>query len=114
MVPVSTSADKGRVDRDAEPDQIELRRRLRDCCPLVGLTSRPDDPIAVHNELLQGEWESRWPKHPQWLDRRLHGEGPVQMRTLRAGPGCRRLELVGGASEDCFDQRHVFWVETPA
>jgi hypothetical protein len=43
------------------------------------LTSDPADLVAVANELLRGQWNSRWPKRPKWLSRRIHGAHPPQI-----------------------------------
>lgn len=56
-----------------------LKRRLRELQPRNGYVSDPDDPRAVVNELHAYEWDHRWPKHPRWLDRWIHGEGPDQL-----------------------------------
>jgi hypothetical protein len=45
----------------------------------VVLTSDPVDFVAVANEVLRREWNSRWPKRPKWLSRRIHGEHPPQI-----------------------------------
>jgi hypothetical protein len=34
------------------------------------------DPGAFVAELARRGYESRWPKWPRWLDRRMHGDGP--------------------------------------
>jgi hypothetical protein len=52
----------------------ELRRRVRESAHRF--RSHPEDLNAVARELLQAEWEARWPKRPRWLDRRLHGTEP--------------------------------------
>lgn len=66
------------IDTGAK-DLQGLKRRLRELQPRNGYVSDPDDPRAVVNELLGFEWDHRWPKHPRWLDRWIHGEGPDQL-----------------------------------
>jgi hypothetical protein len=55
-------------------DEADLKRRVRRYGKRF--ESDPDDLRAVANELLDREWDARWPKHPRWLSRRLHGERP--------------------------------------
>jgi hypothetical protein len=58
----------------------DLRRRLKEWADTGRLSSDPHgDLVTVANELLQGEWDARWPKRPGWLARRLHGDGPQQI-----------------------------------
>jgi hypothetical protein len=62
----------------SERNDAELDRRLgeyRRKSPRV----LPEDRLAFANALLLLEWESRWPKRPRWLDRRLHGDGPARL-----------------------------------
>jgi hypothetical protein len=35
-----------------------------------------DDVIEIGDAILRDSWNSRWPKHPRWLARRLHGTTP--------------------------------------
>ncbi len=62
-----------------EENLAGLRRELRRLQNRNKYLSDPDDPRAVANELLRGEWAVRWPRRPAWLDHRLHGEGPPQV-----------------------------------
>jgi hypothetical protein len=59
----------------------ELRERLATALVVVNLDpALAADPIAAAQALLDGQWESRWPRRPAWLDRRLHGSRPVVRR----------------------------------
>jgi hypothetical protein len=61
------------VDRSAE-----LRQRLVTGLPRIGLDARlADSPLEAAQALVDERWARRWPRHPAWLDRRLHGERPV-------------------------------------
>jgi hypothetical protein len=51
-----------------------LTRRVRDNADRF--MSDPADLPAVAAEILNAEWEARWPRRPRWLDRRLHGDRP--------------------------------------
>jgi hypothetical protein len=66
----------GEVDTDALTSMLSRERDQRGA-----FTADPDDPQAVARELSERQqawrWEHRWPKRPQWLDKRLHGEGPA-------------------------------------
>jgi hypothetical protein len=78
---VSAGTEDGRVVltvTDAR-DAHDLRRRLSEWCERGRLASDPADPVAVANELLRRQWDSRWPKRPGWLSRRMHGEHPPQI-----------------------------------
>lgn len=57
-------------------DATELRRRLTDAARRGLVAADPNDPVSVARELLQQQWDSRWPQRPRWLDRRLHGDTP--------------------------------------
>jgi uncharacterized protein YijF (DUF1287 family) len=62
-----------------ERDDIGLRDRLMRSRARMGFTSDVDDPVSVANELMRQEWELRWPRRPDWLRRRLHGDHPPQI-----------------------------------
>lgn len=78
---------------EARPDRDERRVELvvgdeRDIEGLVRRVAerRPvdsgfsvEDLRDIANEQFRGRWDARWPRWPQWLDRRLHGDGPVQI-----------------------------------
>lgn len=60
----------------ARYDATDLRRRLADAARRGLVSADPNDPPSVARELLQQQWDSRWPQRPRWLDRRLHGDTP--------------------------------------
>lgn len=49
---------------------------LRERTAVLGLQLDTDDVIAIGDALLRDEWEHRWPQHPRWLARWLHGDSP--------------------------------------
>jgi hypothetical protein len=53
-----------------------LTRRVRDNAD--HFMSDPADLPAVAAEVLNAEWDARWPTRPRWLNRRLHGDRPPQ------------------------------------
>jgi hypothetical protein len=57
-------------------DAADLRSRLADAAARGLVTGDPNDPVAIARRVLQQQWEARWPQHPRWLDRRLHGDAP--------------------------------------
>jgi hypothetical protein len=57
-------------------DVGDLRSRLAEAAERGLVTGDPNDPVAVARALLQAQWDSRWPRRPRWLDRRLHGDTP--------------------------------------
>lgn len=61
-----------------ERDEVRLHELLPSSQAQTGFTSDVDDPVAVANELMRQEWEHRWPRRPNWLRRRLHGDHPPQ------------------------------------
>lgn len=65
-----------------EIDRTGLEARLRQYVAdrKVDVDRRGDFVVDVANALVQQEWESRFPKRPGWLDRRLHGSGPLGFR----------------------------------
>lgn len=60
----------------SQHDLADLRSRLADAAARDLVTGDPSDPVAVARALLQAQWDSRWPRRPRWLDRRLHGDTP--------------------------------------
>lgn len=63
----------------AESDDVALRDFLHSSQTRMGFTSDPDDPVAVANELIRLEWESRSSHLPKWLRRGLYGDQPPQV-----------------------------------
>lgn len=57
-------------------EQKELDRLLRAAAVSRGRSWPSRDPSEVLALLLHERWEQRWPKRPDWLSRRLHGEEP--------------------------------------
>jgi hypothetical protein len=55
-------------------DAAGLEQVLRSASERGLIESDPADPLLVARELLDKQWDSRWPKRPRWLDRRLHGD----------------------------------------
>jgi hypothetical protein len=74
----ATAADDITFTVTSKRGDTELDRRLAE---YRRASSRvlPEDRLAFANAILLWEWESRWPKRPRWLARRLHGDGPVQL-----------------------------------
>lgn len=56
-----------------------LVSELRDYSSTYGFTADGTDPRAFVNELEQREWDARRPCWPRWLDRWMHGTGPLQV-----------------------------------
>ena len=58
----------------------ELEARVRAYAERVGLSTEDtgDLLIDVANALAMNDWQSRWPKRPGWLSRRMHGTGPAR------------------------------------
>jgi hypothetical protein len=56
-----------------QQDRAGLQQALRRAAQRGLIDSDPADPLLVARELLDKQWDSRWPKRPRWLDRRLHG-----------------------------------------
>jgi hypothetical protein len=79
VVTISTVGERVVLDVTEERDMAGLRRRLRTWHERGNLMSDPDDLVAIANELLRGEWETRWPKRPRWLSRHMHGAEPPQI-----------------------------------
>ena len=63
----------------SDRDEGDLDSRLLAWVNRGKLTSDPGDRVAVANELLRRQWESRWPKRPKWFARRLFGDQPEQI-----------------------------------
>lgn len=64
----------------AEADRAALEARLHRYVAERGInfSASGDYVVAVANALTLQEWESRRPRWPRWLDRRLHGPGPTR------------------------------------
>ena len=79
LVPRALDATVIRLDPSGEivPDRLVALLRREHARGYA--FSDPADPVAVTNEMLTFQWESRWPKRPGWLDRRLHGTGPARI-----------------------------------
>lgn len=80
LVPRALDATNVRLERSGEDAGERLLELLqRESSTRHSWTSDPTDPVSVANELLTFQWESRWPKWPGWLDRRLHGAKPARI-----------------------------------
>jgi hypothetical protein len=64
------------IEATPERDQAQLQARLRRFLDDRQIEAASDDPVDVANAILLDDWNSRWPKRPQWLSRRLHGTAP--------------------------------------
>lgn len=62
-----------------EHDQDELRERLRRFLDEWQVEVPSNDLIAIGNAILRDDWKRRWPSHPRWLARRLHGTTPPSL-----------------------------------
>jgi len=51
-------------------------------------------PLHSADLWLQREWDRRWPRRPEWLDRRVHGLGPPMREDLAAPTGGLKPGLV--------------------
>jgi hypothetical protein len=74
---VSTTGLDVHVAATPERDEDQLRARLNrflDKWHVEAPTT--DDVIVIGNAILRDDWHRRWPKHPRWLARRLHGATP--------------------------------------
>ena len=80
VTPTTTDAHRVTLTVTEERDATALRHRLKVTASRYGLASPSDDVLAVANELLRREWQSRWPTRPRWLSRRLYGDGPTQLQ----------------------------------
>jgi hypothetical protein len=69
-----------KLEATDETDLESLRRRLRALADQGAFRAigplDVDDPLAVAAAVSRWEWEHRWPRHPLWLSRRLHGTHP--------------------------------------
>ena len=55
-----------------------LRERLTQALPRVGIdASLAPSPLLAAQALVDARWDTRWPRRPAWLDRRVHGARPV-------------------------------------
>ncbi|MFC9686949.1 hypothetical protein ACFTSF_00290 [Kribbella sp. NPDC056951] len=61
-----------------ETNPTKLRQLLRQHSAEAGQPDTDLDPIDFANRYWQLEWDTRWPKWPRWLDKRLHPHGPTQ------------------------------------
>jgi hypothetical protein len=59
-----------------EHDEDQLRARLRRFLDEWQVEAPTDDLIEIGNAILQDDWSRRWPRHPRWLARSLHGTTP--------------------------------------
>jgi hypothetical protein len=57
-------------------DPAGFRALLRERTSGLGVKVGSDDVLAIGDALVREEWEHRWPQHPRWLARRLHGDRP--------------------------------------
>jgi hypothetical protein len=64
------------ISRTAERDEEQLHARLQRFVEERHFEVATDDPIAIANAVLRDEWSQRWPQHPRWLARRVHGVAP--------------------------------------
>ena len=62
---------------ERDPDQ--LQQRLARFLDSQRITCASADVIDIGNAILEDDWNSRWPKRPRWISRRIHGDAP---RTL--------------------------------
>jgi hypothetical protein len=79
IVRAASSGERAVLTVTPQRDAADFHARLRSYAESAGLVAPSDDPRAVANEILRRQWEQRWPKHPRWLDARLHGAGPIQV-----------------------------------
>lgn len=57
---------------------VLLRTRLVEVLPTAGVdVALAQAPRLAAQALADAQWTARWPHWPEWLHRRLHGEGPV-------------------------------------
>lgn len=77
---IKMSTDNGLVvlDLTDQTDLPRLQELLREHGKLTGQPGIDLDPIAFANQSWQHDWNTRWPKWPHWLDKRLHPHGPIQ------------------------------------
>ena len=59
-------------------EQEEFDRLLEAAAASRGRSWPSRDPSEIVALLLHESWEQRWPKRPDWLSRRLHGEEPAR------------------------------------
>lgn len=59
-------------------DPATLRELLRAHGELIGEPGIELDPVGFANRSWLLDRDSRWPKWPRWLDRRVHPRGPTQ------------------------------------
>jgi hypothetical protein len=76
VVEVRPIGNAVRVVVTPQRDLAGLQHRLLTVAERGLVTSDPADPAAIAEELRAQQWNARWPKRPQWLGRRLHGEIP--------------------------------------
>ena len=80
IVSAATADNRVVLKVTAERDEADLDWRLREWAKRAPeLNDLLGDRVATANQLLLDEWEVRWPQHPKWLARRLHGEEPPQI-----------------------------------
>jgi hypothetical protein len=68
-----------RLSATDDHDHERLRERLTAFVTERQIEVASDDPIEVGNAILREAWNSRWPKRPQWLANRLHGDTPPSL-----------------------------------
>ena len=69
-----------------ELDEAGLREVIGNYARRVPSAPRATTPLDFAESWLQEQWQRRWPRRPQWLDRRLHGMAPPRRAELAAPP----------------------------
>ena len=78
VVHASTEADRVVLTITDERVETGLRARIREYQRRTG-ASESEDPLEFARHELHREWQQRWPRRPQWLARRVHGDRPPEI-----------------------------------
>jgi hypothetical protein len=76
VVEASAAHDAVALHTTTHYDPAGLQHILQRAAERGLINGDPADPSKVARELLDKQWNSRWPQRPRWLDRRLHGDDP--------------------------------------
>jgi hypothetical protein len=76
VVEASATNDAVELNITTHHDPAGLQSILQRAAEHGLINGDPADPSNVARELLDKQWNSRWPQRPRWLDRRFHGADP--------------------------------------